>query len=254
MSQHSRGSSHQLLQWMHKERDVFVRDLNNLINIPEVKITANNWWRPDCTIDGSIYPEEITTEGIPDKILSLYYKKKIKNDWWLKYHQGAKTPEWDFIGNANIGGAKGLIIIEAKSHKEEIPKLDKCRSGKNREHIHQAIEEVNNNLSKNYKDFNFNLSIDNHYQLSNRIVYAWKFATLGIPVVLIYLGFINDNEMKDVGKPFNSSEDWNEFIKCYIKDIFPVELLGKKIVCGKGYFYFLISSKEIENRLWRKDF
>lgn len=262
MSQHSRGSSHQLLRWIHKERDAFVRDLINLINIPEVKITANDWWRPDCTIDGGLYPEEVTTEGISDNIgiLPEDYKKKIK-EWWLKHHKGANTPNWDFISSANIEGTKGLLIIEAKSHKNEIHKDGKIlkdgsskNSKENHIRIFKAIEEAKNGLSKNYNLYNFNLSIGNYYQLSNRIAYAWKFATLGIPIILIYLGFIKDIEMSDAGEPFDSPEDWNEFIKRHIKDIFPVELLERKINCGKGFFYFLVRSKEIENISQREVF
>jgi hypothetical protein len=42
MSQYTRGSSHQLLRWMHIKRYAFVEDLINLINIPDVKITRRS--------------------------------------------------------------------------------------------------------------------------------------------------------------------------------------------------------------------
>lgn len=258
MSQHSRGSSHWLLQWMHIKREAFTKELANLINISglDVKITSKDWWRPDCTLDGGVYPEEVTTQGIHKSILYPEHKKEI-SEWWIKHPKGANTPNWDFISGANIEGVQGLIIIEAKSHKNEIKKDGKIlqngssdKSEENHIHIRQAIEEAKNRLSKNYKGIN--ISIDNHYQLSNRIAYAWKFATLGIPIMLIYLGFINDMEMEDIGEPFKSADEWNEFMKGCIKDIFPVELLEKKINCGKSYFYFLLRSieiKDIKNRL-----
>jgi hypothetical protein len=41
------------------------------------------------------------------------------------------------------------------------------------------------------------LSRDSHYQLTNRFAWAWKLASMGVPVVLGYLGFQGAAEMKD---------------------------------------------------------
>lgn len=244
-----------MLKWTRIKREAFAKELANLINIDgeDLKITINDWWRPDCTLDGDIDPKEVTTAGIPDNILPESNKKEIRQ-WWLKYSKGANTPNWDFICSANIGGVKGLIIIEAKSHKNEVKKEGKIfknqssySSKANHDRISQAIKEARDDLSKGIK-----ISIDHDYQLSNRIAYTWKFTTLGIPVILIYLGFINDTEMEDIGEPFKSADEWNKFIKDYIKDIFPVKLLEKKVPCGNSYFYFLLRSieiKDIKNRL-----
>lgn len=49
------------------------------------------------------------------------------------------------------------------------------------------------------------LSIDSHYQLSNRFAWAWKVASLGVPVVLVPLGFLNADEMV---QPLTSHEAW----------------------------------------------
>lgn len=38
----------------------------------------------------------------------------------------------------------------------------------------------------------FDLDVSRHYQLANRVAYAWKLADLGLPVVLLYLGFTGD--------------------------------------------------------------
>ena len=52
------------------------------------------------------------------------------------------------------------------------------------------------------------LSRDSHYQLSNRFAWAWKLASLGIPVVLVYLGFLSAIEMTDLGQPLRSGDEW----------------------------------------------
>ena len=245
MSQHSRGSSHHLLQWTRKERGVFVKSLTELINLSDVIVNEDDWWRPD----GDKYPVEAETKDLPDDVLSKENKACISN-WWLKNKRGANTPNWDFIGSASIKGKKGFVIIEAKAHKKEasfdgrILKDDAPLSRKeNHEHIKKAIEEANNFLKT--KHGGINISRDSHYQLANRIAYSWKFASLGIPVVLVYLGFLNDTGMQDVGEPFCDKNDWANFMNGYVKNVFPVELLEKEINCGLDSFRFLIRSKDI---------
>ena len=46
------------------------------------------------------------------------------------------------------------------------------------------------------------LSTRHHYQLSNRFAWSWKLAMLGVPVVLLYLGFLNAQDMQDDGDLF----------------------------------------------------
>ena len=46
----------------------------------------------------------------------------------------------------------------------------------------------------------FALSAKSRYQLSNRFAFAWKLADLGVPVVLVYLGFLDAHEMNDGGR------------------------------------------------------
>ena len=48
----------------------------------------------------------------------------------------------------------------------------------------------------------WSLSRDSHYQLANRFAWAWKLADMGLPTILIYLGFLNAAEMKDQGHHF----------------------------------------------------
>ena len=43
------------------------------------------------------------------------------------------------------------------------------------------------------------LSRDHHYRFSNRFAWSWKLATFGLLAVLVYLGFLNAQEMADEG-------------------------------------------------------
>ena len=94
----------------------------------------------------------------------------------------------------------------------------------NHKRIGEAITEANNGL-KQVADGSWNLSIDSHYQLSNRFAWAWKLATLGIPVVLVYLGFL---KAKDMPKPcFSDKAGWERALKEHCDGIVDNSYWGK---------------------------
>jgi hypothetical protein len=67
----------------------------------------------------------------------------------------------------------------------------------------------------------WHLSRDTHYQLTNRFAWAWTIAMLGVPVVLIYLGFLQANDMRDEGAPFVSAADWDRLVRYHTAGIVP---------------------------------
>ena len=119
---------------------------------------------------------ELDKEKIPING-SIDYCTKL-NKWWLE--KSARTPVWDLVCKAEIDGLPGVILVEAKAHNNELYKeKDKTGSEKrsaNYESIKEALDLVNTK-------YNYNLSPDTHYQLSNRIAWSIKLASLGIPVV-----------------------------------------------------------------------
>ena len=75
------------------------------------------------------------------------------------------------------------------------------------------ITEALNEVSKLY---GYELKYEECYQMSNRIAWSIKLASIGIPVVLIYLGFINTEEMKtsitSKDTLITSSEQWRDMV------------------------------------------
>ena len=57
------------------------------------------------------------------------------------------------------------------------------------------------------------LSRDHHYQLSNRFAWSWKPASIGVPVVLLYLGFLNAQGTVGDGRLFPSGAEWTYALK-----------------------------------------
>ena len=89
------------------------------------------------------------------------------------------------------------------------------------------------------------ISRDSHYQLSNRVAFAWKLASLGVPTVLVYLGFWGDEGIADAGAPFKSEAHWEEEFAKYAHSIFPKEFFKQRIDCGPAPTWFLVRSRQI---------
>jgi hypothetical protein len=72
----------------------------------------------------------------------------------------------------------------------------------------------------------WNISRDSCYQMSNRFAWAWMPTELGIPVVLVYLGFVGADEMIDKGKPFADAAAWEALVTSHSAALFPSDVWG----------------------------
>lgn len=159
--------------------------------------------------------------------------------WWLKVTPRATPPNWDFVSTCRIGLERGLILIEAKAHEDELRADDHCgaTNAANLEKIQKAIREASAALGDGWS-----LSDRGHYQLSNRFAWSWKIASLGVPVVLVYLGFLNASEMP---KPFTVGADWEKCLRGYATHCVPNGAWESKIVVGGASFTPLIRSTDV---------
>jgi hypothetical protein len=140
--------------------------------------------------------------------------------WWLAVRERANTPNWDIAATATVEGRQGLVLVEAKAHAREL-KADGKRPGRaeNDARIGGAIAEANAALNR--LTTGWTLSAAGHYQLANRFAWGWKLASLAIPVVLVYLGFVNATEMRDKGRPFADDEDWRAVLHAHADRVVP---------------------------------
>ena len=105
--------------------------------------------------------------------------------------------------------------MEAKAHSDELSEGNRCGAGPaNRKRIGSALKEANAGLQE-ATGGPWRLSAEHHYQLANRFAWSWKLATLGVPVVLVYLGFLNAVEMTS---PFGSDDDWRDALLEHCRD------------------------------------
>lgn len=241
-----RGSKPRCHLLTHGSPEKVAAQLTSLIE-PWGKVDITDRWMPQ----GFMHITEAQL-GRGDNMLDAARGKALVN-WWLAVPKGARVPNWDIASTCTIEGKPGLLLIEAKAHDEELnyEKAGKRRGHnesrgqrQNREQIHNRMQESSTGFT-NSTQLEWALSIEHHYQMSNRFAWAWKLTELGIPVVLVYLGFLNATEMSDRGVPFSNHEAWAQIVMSHSGPLFPNEVWNHRWKLNGNTFIPLIKSIEL---------
>ncbi len=152
----------------------------------------------------------------------------------------------DLICKARIGERLGLLFVEAKAHEGELdwggkPLADDASEGsvKNHENIATQIKTASESLDR--LSPGFNLSITSHYQLANRLSYLWKLASIGIPVALLYLGFLGDDELFP-NDYLRDEAHWLRVMGGYLESVVPQNFPERVYTLGDAPLVMLIRS------------
>ena len=206
--------------------------LTKLVGLPNVSVSADDKWMPRGKSD----PGEVQLDKAGG-LLPTETQKQLR-DWWLAVPKRANTPNWDIASSCHINDERGLILVEAKAHETELADPDDCKSTnlKNIRQIGRAISEANLHLQESClaqleTKHCWNLSAWGHYQLSNRFAWSWKLASLGVPVVLVYLGFLNADEMPD---PFHDPSEWESVLRNYAEGTVNSGVWGERLHIGES--------------------
>jgi hypothetical protein len=233
---------------MRGERAIVADKLTKLVGLPGVRVEAKGFWmprgvplrKPNGEWDTNPIEEANLLDSVGEsrRFLSPDQRGKL-SAWWLA-RKARNTPNWDIASTCTIGDKPGLLLVEAKAHDAELKKDGKPRdkdassgSLKNHEKIGGAIVEASAELENAIKGWN--LSRDSHYQLANRFAWAWKIASMGVPVVLVYLGFVAATDVSDpprLGEPFVDCADWTRGMLEHSRGIVPEGAWGGDIKVG----------------------
>jgi hypothetical protein len=219
-----RGSFPRCLLLMDGDRSAVAGRLPSLVGLDGVHVGEDDFWMPQGLSfqaaggwDGSPIAE--AQLGKAPQFLTAEQRENVTS-WWLVHRRRANTPNWDIASTATIEGRPGLILVEAKAHSGELKVHGKRPgNGDNDQRIGAAIQQANAALNTILAGWA--LSKDSHYQLANRFAWAWKIASLGVPVVLVYLGFLRAEEMDDQGEPFADANAWESCVKEHCQGIVP---------------------------------
>ena len=208
----NRGSRPRCVLLCDGSADRVAQRLTGVVCRPEVEVSAQDRWQPQGT--GDMREAELNKAPEGGAILLSDAIRRQLREWWLAEGGGrSRTPSWDIASTCTVSSRKGLLLVEAKAHSKELSKGNRCGAGPaNRERIESALEEANNGLLK-VTGGSWRLSAEHNFQLANRFAWSWKLATLGVPVVLLYLGFLDAIEMVDRGSPFGSDDDWRDTLR-----------------------------------------
>ncbi len=221
-----RGSQPRCVLMVEGNREEVASRLTRMVNLSDVVVSLSDRWMP--------YGKPVLSNGSWDKTPAREVELDESNDlvcrevqlqlktWWLAVPgrgKGTRTPNWDIASTCTIMDKPGLLLIEAKAHSNELDLDGKLlrsnaspNSIKNHERIGLEIAEAAAQVQL-ATGKRWDISRDHHYQLSNRFAWSWKLASLGIPVVLLYLGFLNAQDMADDGLLFRSEAEWTSTLK-----------------------------------------
>jgi len=138
----------------------------------------------------------------------------------------------DFWMPSPVLNHKGEFL---RSSIEEAMLLDSTRAPKrNSQRNHRKIGEAIGGASAALggQREGWNLSRDSHYQIANRFARSWKLASIGIPVVLVYVGFLGVTEMKDHGDSFVDYGDWSRVLLNHSRNCVPESVWGREVGVG----------------------
>jgi len=233
-----RGSRLRCLMLTAMSRNQIARCLTELVQpYGGVDISLDHWMP-----GGFLEPDE-TKLGETSMFLTEDQCKEV-TDWWLAARKGANIPNWDIVSTCTFEDRRGLILVEAKAHGAELKDEGKKAGNENNEkRIHAAIQEANAGLNTILPGWK--LSKDSHYQLCNRFAWSWKIASLGVPVILVYLGFLNAEEMVDQGSPFRSDYEWEGVVRKHSHGIIPDGAWNKRLEINDTPMYALIRTVDI---------
>ena len=245
-----RGSRPRCVLLTDGNREKVSQRLTQQVDLPDVVVSHNDNWMPygkPVKREGGSWDKKAADEAKldkADKLLAPETQRELR-DWWLAVPRGANTPNWDIASTCTIMGKPGLLLVEAKAHVKELSESDKCGSTNplNREQIGRAIAGAAAGL-ESATGKPWELSRDDHYQLSNRFAWSWKLASLGVPVVLVYLGFLNAQDMTGKGPLFHSPEDWERSVRDYGAGVVDNGCWGERLDISGVPFFPLIRTCE----------
>ncbi len=209
--------------------------LNALVQ-PHATVSTDDIWQPRGFVEG-----DEARLGEAAAFLNAD-QREVLTSWWLAVRERANTPNWDIVSTCQIDGRAGLVLVEAKAHAGELHRDGKSEGNeKNDASIATAILEANAALGG--PESGWNLCADAHYQLCNRFAWAWKVASLGVPVVLVYLGFLDADEMRT--GLLRSADDWRACVLEHARPHVPAQAWEKSHPAGAASFVPIIRAARI---------
>jgi hypothetical protein len=243
-----RGSKPRCHLLTHGTPDAVAARLTALVS-PFASVAPSDRWMPQGFAD----LEEAQLHKAP-RLLAPAISARL-GEWWIPNdRQLSMSPNFDIASTCTLDGASGILLVEAKAHEMELMKEGSGRqlakddsTGRKANHgtIGAAIESARLGLEAATR-LKWQISRDTHYQMSNRFAWSWKVAELGIPVVLVYLGFLKAHDMSRTGEvPLPHSGAWEALVHAHSAPLFPGKVWNRTWSVNGVPFIPLIRTLEV---------
>lgn len=203
----------------------FAGTMSNLLGPHGIHVSVNDVHMPL----GHAEPEEWTLRRFCSEHCRGHFDFARFDVWWVPDRY--RNPQWDLLCTCSLGSKPGLLLVEAKANDQEMDWKGKPlahnaspQSRANHDIIGRCIDEANTALNQRLPGFA--ISRDTHYQLSNRMASAWMLAECGLPVALLYLGFLGDEGIRDAGEPIKDRDHWQRLMGAYLQGVIPNHFPG----------------------------
>ncbi|MGI5868605.1 MAG: hypothetical protein ACOX9C_04045 [Kiritimatiellia bacterium] len=233
LERHRLGSQLRCLQMTSGDRSAVAEALSALIEgVGEVR--ESDLWAPQ----GLAEPDEIRLDEARGFLKSAGQRDLLKAWWITPGLMKHRTPPWDLVSTCRLGGVPGLMLVEAKAHLGELNSdpcsaKDKSNIGTMRPALDEAAEKWNDLLCALSKEQGWKPQTwvkfvpSCHYELACRFAFALKIAEMGVPVALVYLGFLDAEELEEQNfVVFRNPEEWHGSVIGKTKQTVPEEIWG----------------------------
>lgn len=243
-----RGSRKHVLDWV--EQPSFLQELEALVAPAPCRIAPDANYLPRSHAK----PAEARLDVFGRQVMPDHPVWDELRRWWLRHPKGANTPNWDLAVTCDIAEKPGLLLVEAKANVPELSEAGKAparddgrrgpvsaqRSAENAEQILAAIDSARSALEPRLPGIC--ISRDRHYQLSNRLAFAWKLASYGIPTILLYLGFTGDTGLR---APLRDEAEWQAHFRSHLAAVCPSGIGEEPIRGGAAEFRVLCRARRV---------
>ena len=229
-----RGSKPRCHQLTHGGPEEVAARLTDLIQ-PWGHVRPNDQWMPRGFDD----LEEAQLHNAP-RLLPTEMGQVLKT-WWLSVcSPTSRTPNLDIASTCSVGDRPGLLLVEAKAHDQELTKEEtgkrltspvSANARRNHVRIGACIQEANLVLA-DATGQPWAMSLEWNYHMSNRFAWAWKVAELGVPAILVYLGFLQAGDMEKDGEPFADHAEWERLVRSHSAPLFSRDIWNQSWSVG----------------------
>ena len=233
------GSRRRILEFTSAPSAVVADTLSALIE-GYGAVSPSAIWTPH----GKNAPAPARLDETPGLVKNPAHKAAL-HDWWVsdeplfnraltqrqtagRASRAVRLPPFDFASTftppESAPERNGVLIVHAAAH---IGELNSDHSHQREKtalpQIHKAFAEATEGWNALLKEraetlgyklsHRVKLSTDSHYRLSCNFAVAWKLARLGVPTILLYLGFLDATELEPDGYlAFRDHEMWEKCV------------------------------------------